>query len=248
VVKTLKELKGHSASHVSLMQDDDKIFVRKTGDIARNLERYDVLSNHNLNLPKIYEIYGDYYDMEYISCLEMKKYLSLNKADKLVDFIQEVMYNLSKNTYEKDYTETYRNKLSKFDFTKFEMPFTANELIDKLPKILPASEYHGDFTLENILYDTKNDKFVLIDPLTTEFDSFVFDLAKLRQDLVCKWFIRNDNVYLDSKLYLIMNKLNEFVHNKNQYLLILMLMRVLPYTHNEKDKEYLMKEVRRLWK
>ena len=230
------------------MQDDDKIFVRKTGDIARNLERYDVLSNHNLNLPKIYEIYGDYYDMEYISCLEMKKYLSLNKADKLVDFIQEVMYNLSKNTYEKDYTETYRNKLSKFDFTKFEMPFTADELINKLPKILPASEYHGDFTLENILYDTKNDKFVLIDPLTTEFDSFVFDLAKLRQDLVCKWFIRNDNVYLDSKLYLIMNKLNEFVHNKNQYLLILMLMRVLPYTTNEKDKEYLMKEVRRLWK
>ena len=230
------------------MQDDDKIFVRKTGDIARNLERYDVLSNHNLNLPKIYEIYGDYYDMEYISCLEMKKYLSLNKADKLVDFIQEVVYNLSKNTYEKDYTETYRNKLSKFDFTKFEMPFTADELINKLPKILPASEYHGDFTLENILYDTKNDKFVLIDPLTTEFDSFVFDLAKLRQDLVCKWFIRNDDVYLDSKLYLIMNKLNEFVHNKNQYLLILMLMRVLPYTTNEKDKEYLMKEVRRIWK
>jgi len=248
VVKTLKELKGHSASHVSLMQDDDKIFVRKTGDIARNLERYDVLSNYNINLPKIYEIYGNYYDMEYISCLEMKKYLSFNKANKLVDFIQEIVYNLSKNTYEKDYTETYRNKLSKFDFTKFEMPFTADELIDKLPKILPASEYHGDFTLENILYDTKNDKFVLIDPLTTEFDSFVFDLAKLRQDLVCKWFIRNDVVYLDSKLYLIIDKLNNFVHNENHYLLILMLMRVLPYTTNEKDKEYLMREVRRLWK
>jgi hypothetical protein len=27
-----------------------------------------------------------------------------------------------------------------------------------------------------------------------------------------------------------------------------MLMRVLPYTTNEKDKEYLMKEVRRIWK
>ena len=230
------------------MQDDNKIFVRKTGDIARNLERYDVLSNYNINLPKIYEIYGDYYDMEYISCLEMKKYLSLNKANKLVDFIMEVVYNLSKNTYEKDYTETYRNKLSKFDFTKFEMPFTAEELIDKLPKVLPASEYHGDFTLENILYDTKNDKFVLIDPLTTEFDSYVFDLAKLRQDLVCKWFIRNDDVYLDSKLYLIIDKLNNFVHNENHYLLILMLMRVLPYTTNEKDKEYLMREVRRIWK
>jgi len=239
--KLVKTLKGHSNSQVCLMQDGDGVFVRKTGDIARNLERYDVLSNYNINLPKIYEIYGDYYDMEYISCLEMKK---------LVDFIQEVVYNLSKNTYEKDYTETYRNKLSKFDFIKFEMPFTADELIDKLPKILPASEYHGDFTLENILYDTKNDKFVLIDPLTTEFDSFVFDLAKLRQDLVCKWFIRNDDVYLDSKMHILIDKIGQFVHIDihNDYLLIMMLMRVLPYTTNEKDKEYLMREVRRLWK
>jgi hypothetical protein len=128
------------------------------------------------------------------------------------------------------------------------MPFTSEELLDKLPKVLPSSEYHGDFTLENILYDTNQDEFVLIDPLTTEYDSFVFDLAKLRQDLVCKWFIRNDNVYLDSKLLTIIDKLNGFVYNENHYLLILMLMRVLPYTHNEKDKEFLMTEVRRLWK
>ena len=59
------------------------------------------------------------------------------------------------------------------------MPFTANELYAKLPKTLPSSEYHGDFTLENILYSLKDD-FVLIDPLTTEYDSYVFDLAKLR--------------------------------------------------------------------
>lgn len=230
------------------MQGYERIFVRKIGDIGRNLERFDSLSNLNLNLPKIYEITGTYYDMEYISSLDMKKYLPTNKVDKLVDFIKNTMYNLSKNTIEKDYTETYQKKLASFDFQKFDMPFTADELLSKLPKILPMSEYHGDFTLENILYDTSKKDFVLIDPLTTEYDSFVFDLAKLRQDLVCKWFIRNDNVYLDSKLYAIMDKLNEFVHIKNQYLLILMLMRVLPYTHNEKDKEFLMTEVRRLWK
>ena len=230
------------------MNDGEKLFVRKTGDISRNLERFDALSNLKVSLPKIYNIYGSHYDMEYISCLEMKKYLPTNNVDKLVDFIKNTMYNLSKNTIEKDYTETYRKKLASFDFKKFDMPFTADELLSKLPKILPMSEYHGDFTLENILYDTNKKDFVLIDPLTTEYDSFVFDLAKLRQDLVCKWFIRNDNVYLDSKLYHITDKLNEFVHNENQYLLILMLMRVLPYTHNEKDKEFLMNGVRRLWK
>ena len=63
------------------MQDGDTVFVRKTGDIDRNLERFDSLSKLNLNLPKIHEITGTYYDMEYISCLEMKKYLSLNKAN-----------------------------------------------------------------------------------------------------------------------------------------------------------------------
>ena len=230
------------------MNDGEKLFVRKTGDISRNLERFDALSNLEVSLPKIYNIYGSHYDMEYVSCLEMKKYLPTNNVDKLVDFIKNTMYNLSKNTIEKDYTETYRKKLASFDFVKFHMPFTADELLSKLPKILPMSEYHGDFTLENILYDTNKKDFVLIDPLTTEYDSFVFDLAKLRQDLVCKWFIRNDNVYLDSKLYHITDKLNEFVHNENQYLLILMLMRVLPYTHNEKDKEFLMNGVRRLWK
>ena len=230
------------------MDDGEKLFVRKTGDISRNLERFDALSNLKVSLPKIYNIYGSHYDMEYVSCLEMKKYLPTNNVDKLVDFIKNTMYNLSKNTIEKDYTETYRKKLASFDFKKFDMPFTADELLSKLPKILPMSEYHGDFTLENILYDTNKKDFVLIDPLTTEYDSFVFDLAKLRQDLVCKWFIRNDNVYLDSKLYHITDKLNEFVHNENQYLLILMLMRVLPYTHNEKDKEFLMNGVRRLWK
>ena len=230
------------------MDDGEKLFVRKTGDISRNLERFDALSNLKVSLPKIYNIYGSHYDMEYVSCLEMKKYLPTNNVDKLVDFIKNTMYNLSKNTIEKDYTETYRKKLASFDFKKFDMPFTSDELLSKLPKILPMSEYHGDFTLENILYDTNKKDFVLIDPLTTEYDSFVFDLAKLRQDLVCKWFIRNDNVYLDSKLYAIIDKLNEFVYNKNQYLLILMLMRVLPYTHNEKDKEFLMNGVRRLWK
>lgn len=230
------------------MQDDKKVFVRKTGDIYRNLERLDALSNLNISLPELYEIHGTYYDMEYISSLEMKRYLPTHKVDELVDFIKNTLYNLSKNSIDKDYTETYRKKLATFDFNKFQMPFTSDELLDKLPKILPSTEYHGDFTLENILYDTNHKKFVLIDPLTTEYDSFVFDLAKLRQDLVCKWFIRNDNVYLDSKLLTIIDKLSGFVHNENQYLLILMLMRVLPYTHNDKDKEFLMTEVRKLWK
>jgi len=247
VVNVLQELKGHSDSRVYLMQDDEKIFVRKTGNIARNLERFDSLQG--LRFPKLYEVHGYHYDMEYISSLEVKKYISINPVNKLVDFIKQTLYTLSEQAIERDYTEVYRSKLKDFDFKKYKLPFTSDELLDKLPKVLPWTQYHGDFTLENILYDTQSNEFVLIDPLTTEYDSYVFDMAKLRQDLICKWFIRNDDVLLDTKLKIIFDELKkEFEYFDNDYLLILMLMRVLPYTQNEKDEKFLLNEVKRLWK
>ena len=247
MVKLIKELKGYSDSKVSLMYDD-KFFVRKTGKIHRNIERYDALSKIGLSIPELYEVYGNQYDMEYISCLEMKKYLLLNSTTNLTNFLKETIDRLKQNSIEKDYTETYEKKLSSFNFTDYSLPFTYDELISKLPKKLPWSEYHGDFTLENILYDTNNSRFVLIDPLTTEYDSYIFDLAKLRQDLICKWFIRYDSLFLDSKLQSIYDSLKCYEHFENDYLLILMLMRVLPYTKDEKDKNYLLNEVRKLWK
>jgi len=247
MAKVLKELKGHSKSKVSLIEDGGKIFVRKSGDISRNMERYSALSNTLLRMPKILEYYHEYYDMEYISNLDIKSYLSKNSVGGLVEYIKFVMNMFALQTIEADFTPIYKKKLAEFDFTKYSLPFTADELLAKLPQFLPFSEYHGDFTLENILYDTQEGQFVLIDPITTEYSSYAFDLAKLRQDLTCKWFIRNDNVYFDSKLEKISNELKVFKHFDNDYLLILMLMRVLPYA-TDIDREYLMSEIYKLWK
>ena len=247
MAKVLKELKGHSKSKVSLIEDDGKIFVRKSGDISRNMERYSALSNTLLLMPKILEYHHEYYDMEYIPNLDIKSYLSKNSVGGLVEYIKYVMNMFALQTIEADFTPIYKKKLAEFDFTKYSLPFTADELLAKLPQFLPFSEYHGDFTLENILYDTQEGQFVLIDPLTTEYSSYAFDLAKLRQDLTCKWFIRNDNVYFDSKLEKISDELKVFKHFDNDYLLILMLMRVLPYA-TEIDRDYLMSEIYKLWK
>ena len=102
-------------------------------------------------------------------------------------------------------------------------------------------------TLENILYETKGN-FILIDPLTTEYNSYVFDLAKLRQDIVCKWFIRGEKLYFDSKLKALNDTLKNYKHFNNDYLLILMLMRVLPYTYVNNDKYFVESEIKKLWK
>ena len=90
-------------------------------------------------------------------------------------------------------------------------------------------------------------KFVLIDPSTTEYNSFIFDIAKLNQDLICKWFIRNKNCNLDKKLHQISESLNKYSFYNNNYLLILMLMRILPYSKNVEDKKFLYKNIIDLW-
>lgn len=238
---------GYSKSEVELM-DDNGVFVRKSGDISRNLERYDVLSNLGVKIPAIYRVLATHYDMEYIPNLDMKTYLATKQTNELIKFIRDTIDKLSENTIEMSFVEVYRNKLSEEDFTKYDLPFTTEELIGKLPEYLPYSEYHGDFTLENILYNTQKKEFVVIDPLTTVYSSFVFDLAKLRQDLQCKWFIRNGSVYLDSKLQSIIDGLKDYTYFNNDYLLILMLMRVLPYTRNEDDEKFLIGEIKKLWK
>ena len=62
----------------------------------------------------------------------------------------------------------------------------------------------------------------MIDPVTIEYDSYVFDLAKLRQDLECKWFLRETDLRLDAKLNMLQEKVfSAFPNTKNDYLLIL---------------------------
>ena len=84
MAKVLKELKGHSKSKVSLVEDKGRIFVRKSGDISRNMERYSALAYTPLRMPKVINYYGEYYDMEYISNLDIKTYLSKNSVGGLV--------------------------------------------------------------------------------------------------------------------------------------------------------------------
>lgn len=245
-MKIIKELHGSSGSKLLLIEENNQKIVRKINNIYRNLERFKSLSDLDLKFPKIFNVEENYYDMEYISGLSIKNYLLTGSLNNLIYFLINTINQLSKNSFNKDYTEIYNKKLTDIDFKSF--TFSKNELIDKLPKILPCSNYHGDLTLENIIYNTQTNQFYLIDPLTTEYDSYVFDLAKLQQDIKCKWFIRNDQIYLESKLNVLSEFLEKnFSYYNNNYILILMLLRVLPYT-TDKDQIFIINEVNKLWK
>jgi RIO-like serine/threonine protein kinase len=220
--------------------------VRKINNVSRNIERLSFLQENGYRDPKILKIDDNILEMEYIHGMDMKSFLLHCQQEVLEDFIDSTLQSFSKNSQYKDYTDVYNNKLSWMD-NDSQLPFTKQELIEKLPKRLPQSTYHGDFTLENLLYSSE---FYMIDAVTIEYDSYVFDIAKLRQDLNCQWFLRNTDLRLSTKLRSIENKLLlKYPVANNDYLLILMLLRV--YLHTEKgddDFNFIMREIQRLWK
>ena len=231
------------------MQDDIRLFVRKEGNVERNFERLHVLDHHGLPVPRIYKyVSGQTLEMEYLHGLDMKNYLKSHDTDNLCEFLKVLFVKFINDgaiSSLKDYTEVYHQKLEWLN-DSYGFPFTKDELIDRLPKFLPKSTYHGDLTLDNIIHTS--DKFYMIDAITSEYDSFIFDIAKLRQDLECKWFIRNYDLKLDVKLKNLQDDiLSYFPNSDDDNLLILMLLRVYPYV-DVNDKDYILKEIKRLWK
>ena len=244
--KVVKELHGFSGNQILLMQKHDKLFVRKIGNISRNIERMQFLSAE-YPLPQLYTVSKKMIDMEYLHGLDIKTYLKTNNYEKLLEFLLSILDKLSSNAVDKDYTETYIKKLQEVSF--YEMPFTREQLLERLPKVLPSSNYHGDLTLENIIF-TADRGFFLIDCATIEYDSYIFDIAKLRQDLELGWFTRKDNVMLNVKTKHIQKViLEKYPQGGNDYLLILMLLRVYRHTlPNTLERNFILQGINKLWK
>lgn len=243
----IKELFGFSGNTIFLIKDRDKLFVRKIGNISRNVERMQVLCA-KYPLPAIYRYSENELDCEYIHSLDIKSYLLTHDVTELTNFLIDFFDSLAVDTVLKDYTQVYIDKLDQIDFCE-NIIFTKDQLLDKLPKVLPCSEYFGDLTLENILY-SESKGFVLIDCQTVEYDSYIFDIAKLRQDLESKWFLRNDTAFLDVKLNAIQRALLErYPESNNNYLLILMLLRAYKYSkENTHERQFLVSCINSLWR
>jgi RIO-like serine/threonine protein kinase len=248
MIKIIKELKGFSGNRVFLVDKDNRLSIRKRGSVARNVERMRVLADH-YPVPQIYSYTDFSLDMEYIHGLDIRSYLKIYPYEGLLNFILDTLERFRQNSIPKDYSQVYLYKLSKINLQS-DLGFTKQELFDRLPKILPASTYHGDMTLENIIYNTNTGKFVLIDPVTTEYDSYIFDIAKMRQDLHCGWFIRHDPAMIDVKIKHIQQQLfSHYPESNDDYLLILMLLRVYCYTTpGSFEHGFLTERIQSLWK
>ena len=120
------------------------------------------------------------------------------------------------------------------------------------------SECHGDMTLENMII--QDGEIYLIDFLDSFYNSWLIDVAKILQDADVLWSYRTYeklNANLKIKLIilkqLIIEQLLTFRDGKYlvgevYHILLLNLMRIIPYTKDEETKNYIDNKIAYIYK
>jgi len=112
---------------------------------------------------------------------------------------------------------------------------------------------HGDLTMENIIYNKKNNTYYLVDFLDNYIDHYWFDIVKLFQDVEGQWYkFRKPNININDiipKMIFIKKYLNKNIldkpYKKHHYLLLsLNFARILPYAKTGNDINYIMRMIK----
>ncbi len=271
MLKFIKNLSGHSGCEISLWtRENGEYFVRKKSasiTYNRRLKKQYIKQNkYNLCIAKTPQIYGCgiedglfFFDMEYVPCMTFCEYVNSVKITELVDFIKILFSNLP---VEKSNKNPLVNKIfEKKIKSVYNIIDSKNPVLKRAFELLIFNDWgnvvqspsHGDLTLENILIST-NHKIYLIDFLDTFYSSWMVDLAKIFQDLEVKWSFRNmkPDTNRDLRLLIAKETLNEMIlslpNGKNilsqiYKILVLNLLRIIPYTTDEKTEKFLFKAI-----
>jgi aminoglycoside phosphotransferase (APT) family kinase protein len=116
----------------------------------------------------------------------------------------------------------------------------------------PPTLCHGDLTLENIIVTPSGQPWV-VDLLDAPYESYWQDVAKLHQDLAGGWhrvreiaISRGVLSYLSRRLLETMAELDPDYPSAHHLLLVVTLLRVLPYATSAGEADFLRGQVRRL--
>lgn len=262
-------LSGHSGCKVMLIEEDTgKQYVQKVSSNQEYNERLKAqcLKQNNFQSKYIFTPHVlksgvnseglFYFNMEYIRGITLSEYIrtiSVNKIQDIVNliidhYLKENINNQKSNYKVQDiFLSKIMSTISKIE-TKNENILTAISLLKKYKySDFGQSFCHGDLTLENIII--ANDKMYYIDFLDSFYNSWLLDVGKLLQDVQTFWSYRNDNkldenllirlmIFRDillSRLY----KLNKSYVKDAYYALLLNLLRIYPYTFDQKTLHFL---------
>lgn len=269
----IKEFTGHSGCLVYLMKNsNNQYFVRKISSSYSYNNRLQVqaakqklfyLQNTvpHITTPQIYKhgyhkgLY--FFDMEYISGEKLCNIIKYTPIKYIENYINNMIIYIKNLPYDEtiDSHSVFIEKIAslKKNIKKFDP--IINKAFYSLEKFnyskIPCSPCCGDLTLENILI-TRTGKIYLIDFLDSFYNSFYIDLAKILQDILCNWSYRFYDYDVTQEIRLLLIRkifINKIIKDLNininiiYHILLLNLLRIIPYTFDKYTKLFLYKKV-----
>lgn len=198
-----------------------------------------------------------YFYMDYINGITLAKSMEDINLISIYPIMKAFSYNMVQ--YERKNlkaNERFREKIKMLRFGIKEADATIELAFDYLDdfswEYVVDSSCHGDLTLENIMI--QNNEMVLIDCLDSFYDSWMVDAAKMLQDLEIFWSYRNESisnnliVRLTIMRDLLMEEILQLREGENMvdtiyHILLLNLLRILPYTYDDKTKNFLINKI-----
>lgn len=268
----IKKLEGHSGCSLNLLKMDDLFFVRKFSSslnyntrLKKQCIKQYKFNFQNVLAPKIfkYGIENDcfYFDMEFIQGKTLSEYFSSILITEIADFIRLFFLNIQNQD---NFLNPKANIVFKKKIDDLKSIIKPTENVRMSIKLLESFDWsyaykspcHGDLTLENIII-TPDKKLYLIDFLDSFYDSWLIDLAKLLQDLYLGWSFRNMKNDTNRNLRLLIAKesvFEEIGKMKNSEnivetvyaLLLLNVLRIYPYTKDEKTFIFLENSIKKI--
>ena len=254
----IKALSGHSGCKLSLYKDDKSFFVRKqSGTIKYNYRlrkqfiKQQKFNADSISKPQIIR-FGTteklfFFDMEFLNCKTFAEYLPLMNPAEISTYIDILFKALPiPNSHQYNQPQIFQHKIAELNQKISNPSPTTQKALDICSAWqftdIPLSYCHGDLTLENIMITASN-KIYLIDFLDSFCNSWMIDIAKLLQDLEVKWSYRRLPADINRDIRLLIAKdtlLNRLrIMDKGQiylrqiyHLLLLNLLRILPYTND----------------
>ena len=259
----ITDLGGHSGCKVKLIEDTNKVFVRKitanaeyNNRLKKQMEKQEAYNNELLKAPKIYS-YGIenelfYFDMEYIQGItlaESMKSIEAGKIENIVDSIANSIYSSDEGVAD---TCVFKKKIESLTSSE---EILHSIVAKKGLKMLDSycwegfkkSACHGDMTLENII--VKDNELYLIDFLDSFYDCWILDAGTLLQDAQLMWSYRMQNTISNNTMIrllifhdILLDKLKrKMPENMSDiyYALLLKLLRIYPYTRDQYTLRFL---------
>lgn len=258
-------LRGHSGCKLKLYENENSLIVRKSSpDLAYNVrlkdqaEKQRKFKNMLIKAPQVLsEGYDDqiyWFEMQYVHGQKLSEWLKKNPFEKTKNIINHIGLSITNNL-------NIENKAVENSKIKAKLlSLRTNEVINRLGLMnilnhkvqelnIPLGYCHGDLTLENIIID-KDDNIYFIDFLDSFINSPLLDVAKLYQDFYFLWSFRDDNSALNKikvayleKFWLNQFKIFESFRDEINFLYILNLLRIVPYSQSAKLTNRLILEI-----